>query len=188
MGRAGRLAGLLSEWCRVRFPAAPMRPWHMANAAELREVQCAFRAAKKIVILSNSYESAEAYRFHFISRTSPAYRERITISIDEFGRLFLTMKELTEFLGRFIARREVMRVLNIYVEWDDEAKVWFVANSDVPGLSGEAATPEEMVALLQCRIPELMALNEPEAIRGSERAVPWKMVTERSYTAAIACG
>jgi len=160
----------------------------MANAAENREMKCGFRVMQKIPVISDVYESEEDYSDHFISRSSPASWEPVTIYLDEFGTLFRPMKELTEFLGRLIPRREVMRVLNIYCEWDDEAKVWYVANSDVAGLSGEAPTQDEMAALLQRRIPELLALNGPDVTEGSEREVPWKMVTERSYTAAIACG
>jgi hypothetical protein len=88
--------------------------------------------------------------------------------------------------SRFVARLAGVRVLTIHCCWDDEAKVWYVADSDVPGLSGEAATVEEMSALLKDRIPELLALNErPETLR-NEREVPWKLVAERSERIAVA--
>jgi hypothetical protein len=43
--------------------------------------------------------------------------------------------------------------------WDDEARVWYVAESNVPGLSAEAPTVEAMNQLLSVRIPELVELN-----------------------------
>lgn len=48
---------------------------------------------------------------------------------------------------------------HILAEWDDEAKVWFVKESDVPGLSLEASTEEELVKKLCMAIPELLDLN-----------------------------
>lgn len=36
--------------------------------------------------------------------------------------------------------------------WDDEARVWYVQDSDVPGLSTEADTLEE----LRCKIPVII--------------------------------
>jgi len=47
----------------------------------------------------------------------------------------------------------------ISVEWDDEAGVWYVEHSNVPGLAGEAATLEAMVALLHVRVPEMLEEN-----------------------------
>jgi hypothetical protein len=43
--------------------------------------------------------------------------------------------------------------------WDAEAGVWYVAESNVPGLAAEAPTVEAMVNLLEVRIPELIELN-----------------------------
>jgi hypothetical protein len=41
----------------------------------------------------------------------------------------------------------------IRVKWDAEAGVWYIEDSNVPGLVGEAATLEAMMALLQARVP-----------------------------------
>ena len=43
--------------------------------------------------------------------------------------------------------------------WDDEAGVWYVADSDVPGLAAEAPTLDELHAVLRDRIPELIEAN-----------------------------
>ena len=47
----------------------------------------------------------------------------------------------------------------IHVEWDAEAGVWYVEDSNVPGLVGEAPTLEAMMTLLRVRVPEMLAEN-----------------------------
>lgn len=47
----------------------------------------------------------------------------------------------------------------VQVEWDKEAKVWYIEYSNVPGLVGEAPTLEVMMTLLQVRIPEMLEEN-----------------------------
>lgn len=49
--------------------------------------------------------------------------------------------------------------LVVRAEWDEEAKVWFVVESDIPGLAAEGATAEELEAKLSVIVPELAALN-----------------------------
>jgi hypothetical protein len=48
---------------------------------------------------------------------------------------------------------------DIYVEWDAEAEVWYIDNSNVPGLVGEAENLETMMTLLRSRVPEMLAEN-----------------------------
>ncbi|WP_058555056.1 DUF1902 domain-containing protein [Thiohalocapsa sp. ML1] len=47
----------------------------------------------------------------------------------------------------------------IEIRWDDEAKVWFVADSTVPGLVGEAPSMDAMLSLLKRRVPEMLSEN-----------------------------
>lgn len=54
------------------------------------------------------------------------------------------------------------RRYDVRCEWDAEAGVWYVAESDVLGLSLEAPTQDELTDKLLAAIPELLALNEPE--------------------------
>jgi hypothetical protein len=61
----------------------------------------------------------------------------------------------------------------IRVEWDAEAGVWYIEDSNVPGLVGEAATLEAMVALLQVRVPEM--LEENGCPRDDD--IPWRLLT-----------
>ncbi|MBB1091961.1 DUF1902 domain-containing protein [Rhodopseudomonas palustris] len=47
----------------------------------------------------------------------------------------------------------------ICIEWDAEAQVWYIEDSTVPGLVGEAATLDAMMLLLKTRVPEMLAEN-----------------------------
>jgi Domain of unknown function (DUF1902) len=51
------------------------------------------------------------------------------------------------------------------VDFDQEADVWFVRETTLPGLRTEADTLDELVAKLRTVVPDLLA-----AIRGSELA------------------
>jgi hypothetical protein len=61
----------------------------------------------------------------------------------------------------------------INVEWDGEAGVWYIEDSNVPGLVGEAPTLETMMVLLRRRVPELLEEN------GCPRddAIPLRLLT-----------
>lgn len=47
----------------------------------------------------------------------------------------------------------------VHVEWDAEAGVWYVAESNVPGLATESATIEAMLTKLESLVPELLEEN-----------------------------
>jgi hypothetical protein len=68
--------------------------------------------------------------------------------------------------------------------WDDEARVWYVEESNVPGLAAEAPTVEALDALLGVRVPELLALNMPQL---RERPSSFEVVTHRQQELAAAC-
>lgn len=67
--------------------------------------------------------------------------------------------------------------------WDEEARVWYVAETDVPGLATEAATVEEMERKLLAMIPELVELNEPGSA-GSP--VPFELIVHKRELAQSA--
>ncbi len=72
--------------------------------------------------------------------------------------------------------------------WDNEAAVWYVSESNVPGLSGESATVEAMIELLKRRIPELMRLNMPELFtREAPKHIPFDLITKRRQELTLAC-
>ena len=60
--------------------------------------------------------------------------------------------------------------------WDAEASVWYVAETDVPGLATEAATLEEMERKLMLMIPELLELNEAGQPR---QRVPFELIARK---------
>jgi predicted RNase H-like HicB family nuclease len=60
--------------------------------------------------------------------------------------------------------------------WDAEARMWYVAETDVPGLATEAATLEELEHKLLQMIPELLALNDARETRGP---VPFELIARK---------
>jgi predicted RNase H-like HicB family nuclease len=68
-------------------------------------------------------------------------------------------------------------------QWDPEATVWYVSESDVPGLVTEAPTLEEMEAKLMRMIPELLELNDGLA---PHEAVPFELVARKLELAQLA--
>lgn len=43
--------------------------------------------------------------------------------------------------------------------WDEEARVWYVSETDFPGLVAEAETQQELLQKIRGLIPELSAAN-----------------------------
>ena len=71
----------------------------------------------------------------------------------------------------------------IRCEWDDEARVWYVSGSDVPGLAAEADSQEALVDKLRAMIPELMALNSSTGDDAPE--VPVTLLWEREQELSV---
>lgn len=73
---------------------------------------------------------------------------------------------------------------DIRAEWDDDARVWTVTESDIPGLVAEAPTVDELYAKLRLLAPELMRLNRhllPDDDRGGVD-FPIHLMVERLET------
>lgn len=69
-----------------------------------------------------------------------------------------------------------MKTYFVKAEWDAEAGVWYVDDTNVPGLCTEAETADELFRKLDVMVPELVALND-----GSERqSVPFELIAHRS--------
>ena len=51
------------------------------------------------------------------------------------------------------------RVFAVHALWDGEAGVWVADSDDVPGLTTEAETLEDLLAKLRTMVPELLELN-----------------------------
>jgi predicted RNase H-like HicB family nuclease len=75
------------------------------------------------------------------------------------------------------------RTFTVKAEWDAEAEVWFVSESNVPGLVTGAATLPELLTKLQAMIPELIELNHhmlgDDAIEGD---IPVELITTKSQS------
>ncbi len=67
----------------------------------------------------------------------------------------------------------------VKAEWDEEAEVWYVAQTDIPGLNAEADTPEDLIKLLPDLIPELMAANGVLNDGDSMPPVPYSLLFDR---------
>lgn len=75
----------------------------------------------------------------------------------------------------------------ITVSHDEKIGVWFVEDSDVPGLNAEAPTLDALVDVIADLAPELVAANIPEANRGSSIPVSFcvqHLVSTRTAHAA----
>ena len=45
------------------------------------------------------------------------------------------------------------------MSWDEEAKVWYISDTDFPGLVAEAATQQDLVNKIHQLVPELFEAN-----------------------------
>lgn len=84
--------------------------------------------------------------------------------------------------------RTVMAMtFTIECEWDAEAGVWYVSDSNVPGLVAEAPTQDAMKELLRERVPELVRLNMGQLLKGDECEVPMELLYKDHARIRLAC-
>jgi len=57
-----------------------------------------------------------------------------------------------------------MTVWTIRAEYDPEAKVWWTADSDVPGLAADAESLEALAAKAGAMLPDLLAIHQDEIV------------------------
>lgn len=69
--------------------------------------------------------------------------------------------------------------------YDDEAGVWFIQETDVPGLTAEAKTVEEMMQKLDVRIPEMLELNHHLLNKEIIDKAPYELVTHQVAEARV---
>lgn len=74
-----------------------------------------------------------------------------------------------------------MNEYTVTCRWDEEAGVWYVADSNIPGLAYEAETLEAMEHKLQTVIPELLELNKPDHVPGP---VPFELIARKQELCA----
>ena len=53
----------------------------------------------------------------------------------------------------------IVKQFTVTAKWDEEAKVWYVADSDVPGLATEAPSVDALLEKLKVMVPEMLELN-----------------------------
>ncbi|WP_295392980.1 DUF1902 domain-containing protein [uncultured Thiodictyon sp.] len=73
----------------------------------------------------------------------------------------------------------MQKPLFVHADWDEEAGVWVADSVEVPGLTTEAATVEDLVAKLKVMIPELLTANGTPI----QEAVPFELLIRRFDTA-----
>lgn len=79
-----------------------------------------------------------------------------------------------------------MNVYTVEARFDEEAGVWYVCKSDVPGLATEAATVEELLAKLKVMVPELLDCNGELQDSDGIREVPFDLIAHASMKASLA--
>jgi Domain of unknown function (DUF1902) len=79
----------------------------------------------------------------------------------------------------FLIMNKAVRVFTVTAFWDEEAQV-FYSETDVPGLTVEAVTFDEFIALVEALAPEMIADNLPQT------PVPYRVdvQTRRNLTLA----
>lgn len=73
----------------------------------------------------------------------------------------------------------MIHAIQIEVQFDDEAGVWFIKNSSLPGLSAEAATFDQLKAKLPGMIADLIECNGVEI----EDDVPIELIARQTTSA-----
>jgi hypothetical protein len=73
---------------------------------------------------------------------------------------------------------------SVKCDWDADARVWFVSETNVPGLATESATVEAMTKKLRTLIPELLAMN----VGASEVEVPVELLWHKQELISVKRG
>lgn len=72
------------------------------------------------------------------------------------------------------------------ISWDEEAGVWYISDTDFPGLVAEAASERDLVKRIRALIPELYALNRQLFDEPVPEAIPLRMTSSRLETNRLA--
>lgn len=78
-----------------------------------------------------------------------------------------------------------MKKFKIFAIWDDEAEVWSVEDSDVPGLVTCAATVEQLHQNCLDLIPELLELNSHLLDEDITDQLSFDIITKRQLKVAL---
>ena len=72
------------------------------------------------------------------------------------------------------------------ISWDEEAGVWYISDTDFPGLVAEAASERDLLKKIRVLIPELYALNRQLFDEPVPDAIPLRMTSSRLETIRLA--
>lgn len=73
-----------------------------------------------------------------------------------------------------------IREFHVLACWDSEAEVWYVAETDVPGLATEAPSIDALAAKLRVMVPEMLEAN---GVTVPDRGrVPFELLTKHPGT------
>jgi hypothetical protein len=94
----------------------------------------------------------------------------------------LTVPKPFNRIRRFVRRVREMAApklteLSVHIAYDDEADVWYVAESDIPGLALEADNPQHLMDRVAACAPRLLELNQkPAPAKAARQPLAWKPV------------
>ena len=69
---------------------------------------------------------------------------------------------------------------------DDEAGVWYVSDTDVPGLVAEAASERDLLLKIRELVPELYEMNPHLFEQPMLKTIPLRLVSNRLETIRLA--
>ncbi len=72
------------------------------------------------------------------------------------------------------------------ISWDDEAGVWYVSDTDFPGLVAEAPSERDLMKKIRTLVPELYELNRHLFGGPAPKAIPLRMTSSRLETIRLA--
>lgn len=74
----------------------------------------------------------------------------------------------------------------VEIPWDNEAGVWYVADTDFPGLVAEAPSERDLLMRIRALVPELYELNRHLFDEPAPKAIPLRMTASRLETIRLA--
>lgn len=90
---------------------------------------------------------------------------------------------MRHFLRNIFLRRPLSAHLFVYLSFDKEAEVYFVAKSDIPGLNAEHESFDELVEIVLDLAPTLLELNADE----DDGLAPQNLVVRSKRQFALSC-
>ena len=72
------------------------------------------------------------------------------------------------------------------ISWDEEAGVWYVSDTDFPGLAAEAPSERDLVKRIRALVPELYELNRHLFGEPALEVIPLRMTSSRLETILLA--